>query len=181
MRKVLIFVVAMGLTGCLQVSEQAKFYPGGAKACQYVKEQVPGLREDIDKVEVVREDSLLGDSWLAFDVVMFARAGSDFMMGNMSRKDYERVIDERRQVLMDVAMSWDYGTVVNDSLRGLEKYDGVWRKVYTVKVTMKSGVTKDFRVLMDNDGETPRMMEDEFTRNLEGYHDDIMRAEGWLR
>lgn len=50
----------------------------------------------------------------------------------------------------------------------------MWRKVYTIRVTMKSGSTKEPRVLMDQDGITPRCMEKEFEKELKDYVDKMM-------
>jgi hypothetical protein len=52
----------------------------------------------------------------------------------------------------------------------------MWRKVYKVLVTMKSGDTKEPRVLMDNDGITPKMLEMDFGKQLEEYEREIMQA-----
>ena len=54
------------------------------------------------------------------------------------------------------------------------EFDGQWRKVYTVRVTMKSGVTKEPRVLMEQDGITPRMIEREFEKKLQNYASELM-------
>ena len=149
---------------------------GGENACQFVKEQVPGLREDIAKVEVVGEDSLLSDIALTFSRGSFAKAGVDFWEGNISPDEYQKIIDERAQLLRDIQDSWQFPLVVNDSLKTLSKFDGMWRKVYKVIVTMKSGDTKEPRVLMDNDGITPRMLEMDFGKQLEEYEREIMQA-----
>lgn len=69
-----------------------------------------------------------------------------------------------------VENSWKYGTPKTYG----NKFDGQWRKVYTVRVTMKSGVTKEPRVLMDQDGITPRMIEREFEKKLQNYASDLM-------
>ena len=141
-----------------------------------MKEQVPGLRDDIAKVEVIREDSLLSDIALTFSRGSFAKAGVDFWEGNISPDEYQKIIDERAQLLRDIQDSWQFPLVVNDSMKTLSKFDGMWRKVYKVLVTMKSGDTKEPRVLMDNDGITPRMLEMDFGKQLEEYEREIMQA-----
>ncbi len=177
----------VGLMGCVNGNGNGNggtglvdYGRGGENACQFVREQVPELREDIESVEVVGVDSLLSDSWLAFDRARFAIARSNYLKGEMSSDEYMGIIDERQQILSDVENSWVYGIVVNDSLKTLKKYDNVWRKVYKVKVKMKSGVIKEPRVLMDNDGETPRMLEKDFEMDLKEYRQEIIDALGDL-
>ena len=174
-KKIFIGLVGfMGLIGC--VDGGMKYGKGGENAIQFVKEQVPGLRDDIASVEIIEEDSLLSDIALGHDAVIFAKAGADFWQGTISREEYQRIIDEREHLLNDIEYSWRFPLVVNDSLKKLGKFDGMWRKVYKVLVTMKSGDTKNPRVLMDGDGITPRMMEVDFGRKLEEYHREIMQA-----
>ena len=172
MKKVLMTMVVSAIVAC----SSSPYGQGGENACLYVKEQVSGLRDDIAKVEVMGEDSLLSDIVLSFERGSFAKAGVDFWDGNISREEYQKIIDERAQLLQDIQNSWQFSMVVNDSLKQLSKYDGMWRKVYKVLVTMKSGDTKEPRVLMDNDGITPRMLEMDFGRQLEEYQRDILQA-----
>lgn len=174
-KKVFIGLVGlMGLMSC--VDGGMKYGKGGENAIQFVKEQVPGLRDDIASVEVIEEDSLLSDIALVYDAVSFAKAGADFWQGTISREEYRKIIDKREHLLNDIEYSWRFPLVVNDSLKKLGKFDGMWRKVYKVLVTMKSGDTKNPRVLMDGDGITPRMMERNFERQLEEYRREIMQA-----
>ena len=42
-------------------TEQMKYGEGGRNACQYVKEQVPGMRDDIDSIEVIDEVIIVAD------------------------------------------------------------------------------------------------------------------------
>lgn len=145
MRKFLFFALLM------VVSCMGKYGKGGDNAAQFVREQVVGNPDNIASIETILEDSLLGDAFLSF---------------------YQTPADERLKILQDVLDSWLFGIVVNDSLKTLKKYDGVWRKVYTVRVTMKSGVKNDVRVLMDGDGATPRMLERDFDALLHDYYHD---------
>lgn len=139
---------------------------GAEHAIQYVKEQVPGLADDIESIEVTGVDTLLSDIWLVYEQVNFAKSGYDFLNDSLSLHKYSRMIDEWEQTIYDINTSWTYGMVVNDSLRKLEKYDGCWRRVYKILVTMKSGTTKIPRVLMDDDGITPRMIERDFENKM---------------
>ena len=166
-------MVAMAVS-CDQVNN--KYGQGGRNAAQYVKEQVPGLREDIASVEIVEVDTLLSDIALSFSRGSFAKAGADFWEGNISRDEYQKMIEDRAQVLQDIQYSWQFSLVVNDSLKKLSKYDSMWRRVYKVLVTMKSGDTREPRVLMEQDGITPRMLERDFGKQLEEYEHDILQA-----
>lgn len=149
---------------------------GGEHACQYVMEQVSELREDIERVEVTGTDSLLGDAMLSFGRAEFGRAALHFSSGKMARTQYKAFLDSAANVLQDVHNSWQFGDVVNDSLRQLEKYTSVWRTVYNVCVTMKIGKRKNVRVLMDNDGTTPRCLEEAFGDILIEYQRKILSA-----
>lgn len=175
MKKVLLFIALMvTMSSCN--TDQMKYGQGGKNACQYVKEQVPQLRDDIQNIEVIEEDSLLTDRILAFDQARFAKAGADFWEGSLSRDDYQNIVNDAALVLYDIKSSWAYPLAVNDSLKRLSKYDDCWRKVYTIRVTMKSGTTKEPRVLMENDGITPRTLEMDFIRSLDDYDRNIKQA-----
>lgn len=173
MKKMFLFIAVL-FVSCN--AEQSKYGQGGHNACQFVKEQVPQLRDDIQSVKVIEEDSLLTDMILAFDQVRFAKAGLDFLDGNLSRDNYQKIVNEEALILYDIKSSWAYPMVVNDSLKKLSKYDDCWRKVYTICVTMKSGTTKEPRVLMENDGITPRALEMDFIRSLDDYDKNIKQA-----
>lgn len=180
MKKVFLFWALLAVTVAACNTEQIKYGQGGRNACQYVKEQVPGLRDDIETIEVINEDSLLGDIGLTFDEVTLAKSGAEFSQGRISADKYRAIIDSISNDATDVYYSWKYSTVVNDSLKTLSKYDGKWRKVYTVRVTMKSGTTKEPRVLMDNDGVKPYMMERDMDKRIEDFTQKIIEAQRML-
>ena len=90
--------------------------------------------------------------------------------GKITRSALDQVLDSMNLELTFVENSWKYGTPETYG----NKFDGQWRKVYTVRVTMKSGVTKEPRVLMDQDGITPRMIEREFEKKLQNYASELM-------
>lgn len=148
MRNFLFLLAAIAAVSC-----SGKFGAGGENAAQFVREQFGGNSDNIASIEPIFEDSLLGDTPLLF---------------------YQTPVDERIEILQDVQNSWFYGIVVNDSLKSLDKYDGAWRKVYTVCVTMKSGAKNEVRVLMDGDGVTPRMLERDFNALLGNYQREIL-------
>jgi hypothetical protein len=175
MKKSIIVAIAVMLMGCGQIS--SKFGQGGKNAAQFVKEQVPQLKEDIESFETIAEDSLLTDRMLSLGSVQQARTNAEFWEGKISRDQYQQFIDSTSNVLQDVQYSWQFSNVVNDSLKKLTKYQYNWAKVYTVRVKMKSGVEKDVRVLMDQDGITPRMTEKQFGEELQEYTDKMIQAQ----
>ena len=171
MKKVFLMLL-IAFTACN--TEQMKYGQGGRNASQFVKEQVPELREDITSLEVIEEDSLLSDIGLSFELNKLLKAEGDFYERKISDKQFEDVISDYAKMANDVEYSWRFSNVINDSLRSLKKYEYMWRKVYTIRVTMKSGTTKETRVLMDQDGITPRCMEKEFEKELKDYVDKMM-------
>ncbi len=178
MKNYLIIAILLVLTGCNQT--QMKYGLGGKNACQFVKEQVPGLRDDIQDVEVIAEDSLLCDLGMTFGDLTLSKQGAAFLKGEISKEELRAIIDSVAIAATDVEYSWRFSNVVNDSLKQLSKYDGMWRKVYTIKVTMKSGTTKEPRVLMDTDGITPRMIERDMEKAIEEHTKHILEVQEYL-
>ena len=177
MRKVFVLLLMCGVVaGCVRM----KYGQGGVNAVQYVKEHVPDLRGDIDKVEIVGEDSLLSDFGLIFGKTILARSCSEYLEGSLSKDELEAIIDSLAHDATDVESSWKLSEVINDSLMKIERYDGMWRKVYQVRVTFKSGDTREPRVLMDHDGITPRFMEHDMDVEIQDFTDKILAAEELL-
>ena len=166
MKRLFLLIIPL-LVSCN--TEQMKYGQGGRNDCQYVKEQVPELREDIASVEVIKEDSLLSDIGLTFASIRAGEIKNAYYQCMVSYDEMSRVLDSCKAELMYVEQSWQYGNVS----KKLKKFMYQWRKVYTVRVTMKSGVTKEPRVLMDQDGITPRRLESEFINDLRQYHIDF--------
>ena len=167
--RIMIIVIAVSFIfiGCN--SDRTRYGQGGENAIQFVKEQVSELRNDIDKIEVIGEDSLLTDLGLTFASIRAAKIKAAYYEGRVSYDEMDRVLDSCKVELMVVEQSWKYGTVS----KKIKKYEYQWRKVYTIRVTMKSGVTKEPRVLMDQDGVTPRKLESDFMLDLLKYNSDF--------
>lgn len=168
MKKYLAIAILIVLTGCNQT--QMKYGQGGKNACLFVKEQVPELREDISSVEVIGEDSMICDIGLMFGFNRVHEAEMMYYDSKITRSELDQVLDSMNLELTFVENSWKDGTPETYG----NKFDGQWRKVYTVRVTMKSGVTKEPRVLMEQDGITPRMIEREFEKKLQNYASELM-------
>ena len=166
MKRIMIIVIAVSFifVGCN--NDRTRYGQGGENAIQFVKEQVPELSNDINKIEVIGEDSLLTDLGLTFASNRAASIKAAYYEGRASYDEMGRVLDSCKAELMVVEQSWKYGTVS----KKIKKYKYQWRKVYTIRVTMKSGVTKEPRVLMDQDGITPRILENDFMLNLLNYN-----------
>lgn len=178
MKNYIIIAILLVLTGCNQT--QMKYGQGGENACQFVKERISDLRDDIQNIEVIAEDSLLCDMGMIYGDITLSKQGAAFLNGEISKEELSTIIDSVAQAATDVEHSWRLSNVVNDSLNHLSKYDGLWRKVYTIKVTMKSGTTKEPRVLMDTDGKTPRMMERDMQKAIEEHTKHILEVEKYL-
>lgn len=168
MKKVLFLLLAMAsMMACN--SEQNKYGIGGQNACQFVKEKVANQSDNIKNIEVIAEDSLLSDIGLTFATIRASNIKAAYYAGMIPYNEMSRVLDSCKAELMYVEQSWKYGTVS----KKLKKFEYQWRKAYTVRVTMKSTVTKETRVLMDHDGITPRMLEMDFFDELRQHQIDF--------
>ena len=172
--KLLLFVLF--ISACNQTTNNG-FGQGGKNATQFVREQIPELKSEIESVETTFEDSLLTDRIVSFGQIQFAKAGTDYWEDKISREQYQIIIDSSANVLHDIQYSWQFSDVINDSLKQLSKYSDNWAKVYTVTVKMKSGIEKEIRILMDKDGITPRMTEKQFEDELHNYATKMIQAQ----
>lgn len=175
MKKLIVLLMMVSLTACNGVV--SPYGQGGRNAVQYLKEKTTNISSEMDNMEVTSVDTLLCDRALVLNSVVFTKAGADFWDGKISKEEYQQMIDKFSLTATDITNSWMYGIVVNDSLRKLDKYKYDWRVVYTVTTTMKSTDTKTTRVLMDQDGITPRMTEKEFTQEMNEWTDKIVEAQ----
>ena len=176
MKKIIYLFILASFASCKQ-SNSPFVDQGGKNAMQYLRERTISVSSEIDKMEVTDVDSLLCDRALVLNSVAFAKAGADFWEGKISRDEYQKIIDKFSQTATDIAYSWQFSTVINDSLCKLDKYQYDWRKVYEITTTMKSTVTKTTRVLMGQDGITPRMTEKEFMDEINEWTDKIVEAQ----
>lgn len=177
MKKALSIIFAAMLIGCHGGNGFGK---GGKNAAQYVKEQIPEQADNIASIETIAEDSLLSDMGFSFAEMQLSKKGFELMQGMIKAKEYEALIDSISHAATDITYSWQFSDVVNDSLMKLPQYEFLWRKAYTVRVTMKSGDTREPRVLMDNDGITPRMMEVDMRKAIEDHTKRILEAQDML-
>lgn len=164
------------ITACNQMPSNG-FGQGGKNAAQFVREQTQELKSEIESIETTFEDSLLTDRIVSFGQIQFAKAGTDYWEDKITSEQYQNIIDSSANVIQDIQYSWQFSNVINDSLKLLSKYSDNWAKVYTVTVTIKSGIKKDIRILMDKDGITPRMTEKQFEDELQDYAMKMIQAQ----
>lgn len=163
MRKVMFFLTLI-LVACNNTS--LKYGQGGQNAIQYIKEQIPELAQNAESIEVTSEDSLLCDIGLMFAINDVHKALERYNNGEITLKEARAVRDSVMHDGADIENTWNYDSAVTDSLKQLTKYKGQWRKVYSITIKMKNQTTDIIRVLMDEDGTTPRYTEKQFSRRL---------------
>ena len=176
MKKEILMLFALLSTACNQTSSN-EFGQGGQNAAHFVREQISDIQNDVETIKTTKEDSLMTDRIVSFGQIQVAKAGSNYWEDKISREQYQSIIDSSANVLQDIQYSWQFSNVINDSLKQLSKYNNNWAKVYTVTVKMKSGIEKEVRILMDNDGITPRMTEKQFSEVLQEYTDKMVEAQ----
>ena len=164
MKKITLLLLTLALVACNSTS--SKFGQSGNNAVQFVKEQLPEFAQNAESIEVIGEDSLLCDIGLMFGINDVYKALEKYNNGEITLKEARAVRDSVLHDGTDVENTWRYGSIVTDSLKQLTKYEGQWRKVYTVTINMKSQTTKEVRVMMDNDGTTPRYTDEQFSDRL---------------
>lgn len=174
MKKILLLVLLAILAGCSQT--KMKYGQGGVNACQFVKEQVPELRDNIESIEVIGEDTLLSEVSLSFADGLLSQKCTAYIKNEISKEELENTIDSIKQVLDDIELSWVHSDFMNNSLKKKSEYASMWRKVFKVKVTMKDGVIKEPRVMMDKDGITPRIIERDVQREIERLSNRIFES-----
>lgn len=161
MKKLIVFIMAVMMTACVN-----KYGAGGNNAIQFVKEQYPEVAQNAESIEVTGVDSVLCDIGLIFGVSIVYKALEQYHNGEITIQEARAVRDSVMHDGADVENTWKFGSIVTDSLKHLKKYDGQWRKAYTITATMKSKTTRTFRILMENDDITPRCTDKEFSRQL---------------
>ena len=164
MIKVSFYLLTLALVACNSTS--SKYGLGGKNAVQFIKEQASGAAQNTESIEVTGEDSLLCDIGLMFGVNDVYKALKKYNNGEISLKEARAVRDSVMHDGADVEDTWKFGSIVTDSLRHLSRYEGQWRKVYTVTIKMKSQTTDEVRVLMEEDGITPRYTDKQFSARL---------------
>lgn len=132
--------------------------------------------EDIKSIESEKTDSMLSDSFVAFNSVRLAKAKYEHTTGKMTDDEFHAMLEEDGVATDDILHSLRYGIVVNDSLKKLQKYKNCWREVHKVTITMNSGVQKSFNVILDKDG-TPMMTDGELEKKMEEHIQTLIKYE----
>ena len=172
MRKVLFLIALLAMVSCN--NNQSNYDQGGENACQYIREKFPELRDDIQSVDVVYDDSVM--VWLYKSLEIY-EVHQKYFDNKITIEQLRAYRDSMQNIYFDVMRSWVMDKKDNDSLRHLSKYKGLWRKAYLIEVTMKSSKTSQYRVSMDEDGTTPSMTSDEFYKSSESFYkalDDLI-------
>ena len=161
MKKIFIFALtALMAVGCNNREQKKNVDEGAQNACQYVKEQLKVNSEDIESIEAT------GGEYTMSNHLLLTHDGSDIVMkcsyfveGTMKRAEFKNFVDSVANAVNDIKNVWEgCSKDAVDSLKMLEKYMSYWRKTYDVSVTMKSGTSHSYRVVMDSDDVTPEFM-----------------------
>ena len=141
----------MAVAAAIVACSSSPYGQGGENACQFVKEQVPELRDDIAKVEVVAVDT----------VTVY---------------DLPRLSEELRSKETDT----DAGLITCKELRGYaDSINRLCepRIVYSVVVTMKSSQMQEVDVIMEDDGTTPYMLRNEYEKIKKPFYENMLADE----
>jgi len=163
-----ITIMLMVLISC----QQSKYGRAGDNAIQYLREQMTGQMDNIESMEIIKEDSVLSSILLSFAETEFHMENVKYLNDEISPEQYRAFVDSIDRVLTDVTRSWVMDQEWGDSLKRLDKYASSWRKAFIVQVTMKSGSQSQHRVCMDQDGTTPSETEEQFTKQ----HNELQEA-----
>ena len=176
-----IIATLLCLASCTALSSD----PGARNAEAYVKELITKSPlyniEDVSSTEAQPTDSIMSDIILSFEQNQLLDAQSEFLRGTKTSEELKESIEKISRYHDDICNSWEFTSVVSDSLHRIDLYSDLWRKVYLVTITFKSHRTKSIRVMMDNDGVTPYKTEAEASKSLRKYFDLIMEAENSLK
>ena len=171
-----IVATLLCLTSCTALSTD----PGARNAEAYVKEiitQSPRYNiDDVASIEAEPTDSIMSDIILSFEQRQLLDAQLEFLRGTKTSKEFRESINTFTRYCEDVSDSWEFTSVVSDSLHQIEEYSSLWRKVYKVTITFKSHTTKTIRVMMDNDGVTPYQTEAKASDEICKYYELINEA-----
>ena len=136
-----------------------KYGQGGKNAIKYAIEQSNIEPDNLENIEVTDADSML--TGLLYNEQEFKEKSDAFVENRNSKEEFEVIVQEESNVMRDIYHLWRYGDN-KDSLKSIGKYKDAWSLVYTITITEKSTAHKNIRVIMEEDGITPKMTEDEF-------------------
>lgn len=167
MKKVLfLLLVATIAVGC-----KNKYGEEGQNVEDYVADRVKLTGFEVKDVSVVGLDTLMSDDRIEFGSIRFETMLIEFESEKISVKEYKDFLDSVMRHTYDIEFAW-LSKEKNDSMRRLEKYEGAFRKVYTVKVKTDSRTQPEFnvRVLCDING-NPRMFEEQFQLEVKRFRE----------
>lgn len=132
---------------------------GGENAIKYAIEQSDIELDNLENIEVTDADSML--TGLLYNEQEFKEKSDAFIENRISKEEFEVIVQEESNAMRDIYKLWRYGDN-KDSLKSIGKYKDAWSLVYTITIIQKSMAHKNIRVIMEEDGITPKMTEDEF-------------------
>lgn len=172
MKKVLsITIMLLMLVSC----RQSQYRNAGDNAIQYVREQMKDQLDNIESIDVVKEDSVLSSILLSFAETEFYMENVKYLNNEINTEQYRAFVDSIDRVMIDVTRSWWMDHEWGDSLKRLDKYSSSWRKAFIIQVTMKSGSKSYHRICMDQDGTTPSTTEAQFTKQFDKLRDALSK------
>ena len=89
---------------------------GAINACQFLREQLGSLSDNIDSMEVLGVDSLLSDIQPMFEQSSMLRSGIDFLENKINSKEYQKRIENYQSSIERIMKSWLYQSF-NDSIK----------------------------------------------------------------
>lgn len=171
----LTFVIASMLISCSSITQSQ----GQKNAIEYVRGIAttnPLYSSDVvEDITAIENDSLAGTTSLNFYSIEYNKALTQYYKNEISKDSARKVIDRNADEITKIQTSWQYNGLVDDK-DWKAKNLSLYRKVYKVTIKWKSGKTQDVRVLMDNDGITPRATERDVEIELRKATEDILRA-----
>lgn len=181
MRRYLFFAtIAISLIGCFGETEKedeaesvdanssATSSMGSDNALKFVIYEFKA--EDADSTHVQIDEHVLSDDMIARKDSALMEMYISFCKGKMELDEFESEANELADILEDVNNSIDR-TADTESLE--DKYND-WRRVYKVSI-WKSKKKRTFRVVMEDDGNTPRCLDTEYKNDLGKYEHSLQR------
>lgn len=166
MRKLLLLLVYV-TCAC----SQQKYGQEGQHVVDYVSDNIKVTGFEAKNISIESVDTLLSDDRIDFGMTEFESTYYKYMNGEMTTKAYRNFLDSVIRHTYDIEFAW-MSKEKNDSMRGLDKYIGAFRKVYTVNVVTdsKTQPTMTLRVLCEQDGK-PRMFESLFMLEIQRFRE----------
>lgn len=160
MKKILIFCAALMLASCSGVNGTFKD-EGVRNAEQFVKEKRYLNMDNVESIDGELQDSLLGILHLTFAEIEAHKIAVSYYNDEITETQCRHLYDSISSLFIDALNNWQYNGINNDDLRKNNAYDHCWHKVVNVTIKYKSQTSETVRVLMESNGNTPWMLDEE--------------------